>query len=181
MGEMGKHRVSMGENPALAHQRDQPAASAPSELKTRPTLTVPCLRPVLVRGPPASRLENLPAWKLYVETRPAWHFGRCGHSGGPPSTVAAPEHLAARSDSVFTPYLSENAVVVANAFWSCACDGAPKVRPRLSPRDLRLVIVVSSCGEDGSFVFLPSTLPARNVARVAAYSGTTSRSPFSRA
>src|SRR3954452_21903727 len=130
MGEMGKHRVSMDENPALAHQCDQPAANAPSELKTRPTLTVPCFRPVLVSGPPASRLVNFPAWNWYVSTRPCCHFGRCGHSGGPPSTVAAPEHLSARSDSFFTPYLSANAVVVANAFWSWACDGVPTTRPR---------------------------------------------------
>jgi hypothetical protein len=36
----------------------------------------------LVSGPAESRLENLPAWKPYVPTRPSWHFGRCGHSGG---------------------------------------------------------------------------------------------------
>src|SRR5262249_27528473 len=45
-------------------QKGQPAANAPSELKTSPTLIVPCLSAVLVSGPPASRLENLPAWKL---------------------------------------------------------------------------------------------------------------------
>src|SRR4051812_44398184 len=80
----------------------QPAARAPSELKTRPTLTVPDFRPVLVSGPPASSELNLPAWNPYVSTRPCWHFGRCGHSGGPPSTVAAPEHLAASSERVLT-------------------------------------------------------------------------------
>jgi hypothetical protein len=46
------------------HAYGQPAASALSELNTRPTLTVPCLRPVLVSGPPASSETNLPAWKL---------------------------------------------------------------------------------------------------------------------
>src|SRR3712207_3090975 len=135
----------------------------------------------MVCGPPASSELNLPAWKLYVCTRPCWHFGRCGHSGGPPSTVAAPEHLAARSDRVLTPYLSANAVVVAKAFWSCAGDAVPNTRPDFSPRAVRFFIVVARSGDDGSAAPSPLTLPLRNVARVAAYSGTTSMSPFSSA
>jgi hypothetical protein len=42
-------------------------------------------------------------------------------------------------------------------------------------------MVVLMSDDDGSLAFDPSTLPARKVARVAAYSGTTSTSPFSRA
>src|ERR1700733_4075349 len=115
------------------NSRGQLAASALSELKTTPTLSLPVLSAVLVSGPPESSDWKLPAVKLYVLTRPCWHSGRCGHSAGPPRLVAAPEHLEARSERVFTLYLSENAVVTANAFSSWAWEAWPKTRPALSP------------------------------------------------
>src|SRR4051812_18984497 len=149
-------------------------ASAPDELRTRPTVIVPVLSACWVSGPPASRVLNEPALKLYVSTRPAWHFGRCGHSAGPPMTVAAPEHLAARSDRVLTPLASENAWVTANAFWSWAVEGLPKAIPALSPSGLSAAIVLSISGNDAGVVFLPF----RKSAMEAAYSGTTSIVPF---
>src|SRR5689334_18269181 len=103
----------MSNAPRPPRRPGYPAASALSELNTRPTLARPCLSALLVSGPPGSSELNLPAVKLYVEVRPCAHFGRWGHSGGPPRTVAPPEHLAPRSLSVFSWYLSANALVTA--------------------------------------------------------------------
>ena len=89
---------------------------------------MPCLSAVFDSGPPASRAVKLSNVRPYLLSSPGWQNGRSGHSGGPPSTRPLP-HLAARSDSVFTPYLSANAVVTANVFWSAASAGSPNFRP----------------------------------------------------
>src|SRR5918997_1580834 len=122
---------------------DQPAASAPSEENTRPIVMAPVVSAFFVCGPPASSDENVPALRLYVVSRPGWQNGRCGHSGGPPRTVAVPEHFSANSVRVFTPFLSANALVTANAFWSAAFDALPTVSPALSARPFSPVTVFS--------------------------------------
>ena len=110
--------------------RRQPWARAPSELKTSPIETSPCWMAALVSGPPASN-----SWKLgerqavrLLETR-AGRTAGSGHSGGPPRTSEPSPHASASSDSVATPSSSANSWVTANAFWSAASDGSPKVRP----------------------------------------------------
>src|SRR5207237_1293802 len=76
--------------------------------------------------------------------------------------------------------LSASAEVTANAFWSAAWDGLPKVRPVLVPRSLSADAVLSRSPEATGLADLPLSLPLRNSAKVAAYSGTTWTSPFSR-
>src|SRR6478752_337925 len=71
-----------------------------SDEKTRPSVALPVFRAVFVCGPPASAWRNEPNVMLYVDCRPGWQNGRCGHSAGPASTEAVPLHLAAKSDSV---------------------------------------------------------------------------------
>src|SRR5258705_6842181 len=91
-------------------------------------VALPVFSAVLVCGPPASPWKNGPKAILYVLSRPGWQNGRCGHSAGPARMLAAPLHLAAKSDSVLSWYLSATGLVTANAFWSEAGDGAPTVR-----------------------------------------------------
>src|SRR5689334_7626184 len=88
-----------------------------SEEKTRPMVALPSVSVFLVMGPPASEPmdRNWPKTILYVDSRPCWQKGRCGHSAGPARIVALPEHFAAKSDSVLRPYLSAVPLVTANA------------------------------------------------------------------
>src|SRR2546421_2220766 len=133
----------------------------------------PLLSACLTSGPPASSDLNWPKAILYVVSRPCWQNGRFGHSAGPPRMESLPEHLLAKSDSDLTPFLSANAVVTANAFWSAAVDGLPNVSPTLVPRSLSAAAVLSMSLDATGAALLPLALPLRNSARVAAYSGTT--------
>src|SRR5262245_7698223 len=159
---------------------DQPAR-LPSEEKTRPSEALPVLSCVLVCGPPASAWLNEPNVMPYLDFRPGWQNGRCGHSAGPASTDAVPLHLAAKSLSVLRPYLSANAFVVANAFWSVAADGVPKVRPALVPSSFSAVIVALMSPLALGAASLPFCFWLRNSVSVAAYSGKTLISPRSSA
>src|SRR2546423_3720626 len=107
----------------------------------------------------------------YVFSRPGWQNGRCGHSGGPPRTVALPEHLAAKSDSVLSEYLSASAVVTANAFWSAAAAGLPNFSPTLSPSFVSSVTVLSTSPDARGWALAPFTDLLRNSVSVPAYSG----------
>src|SRR6266536_3707946 len=134
----------------------------------------------LVSGPPVSSDLNWPNEMLYVFSRPTWQNGRFGHSAGPPRIESLPEHLLAKSDSDFRLYFWARAVVTAKAFWSAAEDALPKLSPTLPPRSLSAVTVLSTSPEATGLADLPLTLPLRNSVMVAAYSGTTWTSPFSR-
>src|SRR5438128_1931138 len=135
--------TSSSSNTIFSTSARTPAASGPpvpqlaraaSEQNTRPMVICPPVSPPLVNGPPVSSDLNCPNVIPYVLVRPSWQNGRCGHSGGPPRIEDLPEHLLAKSDSDFSTYLSARAEVTANAFWSAAWDGLPKVRPVLVPR-----------------------------------------------
>src|SRR2546421_7301494 len=139
----------------------------------------PLLSACLTSGPPASSDLNWPKAILYVFSRPCWQNGRFGHSAGPPRTEALPEHLLAKSESDLTPYLSTNAVVTANAFWSAAVDGLPNVSPALVPSSLSAATVLSTSPDARGAAVFPLAFPLRNSVRVAAYSGTTWIWPFS--
>src|SRR5258708_23111395 len=101
---------------------------------------------------------------LYLLSSPCWQNGRFGHSGGPPRTVSFPLHLLAKSDRVFSEYLSAVAFVTAKAFWSAALAASPKVRPFLSPSPLTAVAVafrsLDAAGDGLGPFALPCTEPA---------------------
>ena len=133
----------------------------------------------MVSGPATSSDLNEPTFSPYVFSSPSWQNTFVGHSGGPPSTVAEPEHFSVNSDSVVTWFLSANALVTANAFWSAAWEGWPNVRLFLPPNSFSAVTVASRslealAGASGPLAFL-----LRNSVSVPTYSGTTWISPRS--
>src|SRR5262249_40034020 len=114
-------------------ERPGQLARAGSDESTRPRVIWPLVSAVVVRVPPVSSCLNWPKSMSYLLLRPTWQYGRCGHSGGPPRTDALPEHLAAKSDSVLSPYLAAVCWVTAHASSSVACEASPKVSPSLVP------------------------------------------------
>jgi len=86
-------------------------------------VALPLARASLVFGPPAARLLNRPTLRPYVSSRPGWQNPKLWQFAGPTSTVARPEHVAAKSERVFTSCLSANAAVTAKPFWALADAG----------------------------------------------------------
>ena len=147
---------------AVAQAREP---TAPSDEKHQADADGAVLQGVLgLRTAGVQRAELAGVEVVDARPDPAGTSAAAGTPGGPPRMVAAPEHFSASWDSVVTPYLSENAFVTANAFWSCADDGLPKVRPTLSPSGREVgSSSVSRSGDDAACAFSPLTLLVEEV------------------
>src|SRR5438105_9315037 len=144
-----------------------------SLVKRRPTSICLPSSAAIVSGPPVSSgLKSLNVMP-YVFLRPSAQNGRCGHSGGPPSTRVLP--IGARSLSFFKDFALAVACVTTNPFWSVACAKSSTVRLLGSSAFCRPV-----CVSFGSVVGL-ATLPSlsTNASSVARYSASTSICPDS--
>lgn len=117
----------------------------------------------------------------YVFFRPGAQKGRTSHSS--PAAIFTFSLDAPRSERVLSLFLSANSLVTANAFWSTASPYGSTFSPRgVASFSSAAAVAAASPEATGFFsaVFAPFALALRNSAIVAAYSGTTSISPFSR-